>query len=241
MNSAVSWALLGAALLIAPITPRGTAPAASGPARAARTGPRQLPIRMLRPMAAGATALLCVLLLGIARGGLVAVALAPGAAFGTGRLAGRTSKIRQDTALALTLDLMAAALRGGQPLASALVLAAPAAHGTVSNALTRVGGLLRLGADPAEAWGELAGDPVLASVAGTACRSAHSGVRLAGAFEQLAADTRAQLRTAAQARAERVGVIAMAPLALCFLPAFVCLGVVPVVVGVAKGVFTGLP
>jgi hypothetical protein len=33
----------------------------------------------------------------------------------------------------------------------------------------------------------------------------------------------------------------MAPLGLCFLPAFVCLGVVPVVVGIAKGVFGALP
>jgi hypothetical protein len=33
----------------------------------------------------------------------------------------------------------------------------------------------------------------------------------------------------------------MAPLAACFLPSFVCLGVVPVVVGVARNVFGVLP
>ncbi|MDQ3055153.1 MAG: type II secretion system protein F, partial [Actinomycetota bacterium] len=38
-------------------------------------------------------------------------------------------------------------------------------------------------------------------------------------------------------RAQRAGVALMAPLGLCFLPAFVCLGVVPVVVGIASRVF----
>jgi hypothetical protein len=32
----------------------------------------------------------------------------------------------------------------------------------------------------------------------------------------------------------------MAPLGLCFLPAFVCLGVVPTVIGLAGGAFSGL-
>jgi len=32
----------------------------------------------------------------------------------------------------------------------------------------------------------------------------------------------------------------MAPLGLCFLPAFVCVGVVPIVIGLAGGAFTDL-
>ena len=38
---------------------------------------------------------------------------------------------------------------------------------------------------------------------------------------------------AAEQAARRVGVLAVAPLGLCFLPAFVLLGVVPVVIGLA--------
>jgi len=38
------------------------------------------------------------------------------------------------------------------------------------------------------------------------------------------------------AAARKVGVLAVAPLGLCFLPAFVCLGIVPVVVGLASQV-----
>jgi hypothetical protein len=33
----------------------------------------------------------------------------------------------------------------------------------------------------------------------------------------------------------------MAPLGLCFLPAFVCIGIVPTVVGIASGVLDAVP
>jgi hypothetical protein len=41
------------------------------------------------------------------------------------------------------------------------------------------------------------------------------------------------------ARAERVGVWSLLPLGCCFLPAFVCLGVVPMILGVAGKVLPG--
>jgi pilus assembly protein TadC len=34
--------------------------------------------------------------------------------------------------------------------------------------------------------------------------------------------------------AQRAGVLITVPLGLCFLPAFVCLGIVPVIAGLAK-------
>ena len=40
-------------------------------------------------------------------------------------------------------------------------------------------------------------------------------------------------------RARRAGVQAVGPLAACFLPAFVLVGVVPVVVGVAQALLAG--
>jgi pilus assembly protein TadC len=92
-----------------------------------------------------------------------------------------------------------------------------------------------LGADPAQACASLT-DPALAPVTSTARRSAESGVRLARGFELLADELRADARAAAVARAQRAGVWAVAPLGLCFLPAFACLGIVPVIVGIAHGV-----
>ena len=44
---------------------------------------------------------------------------------------------------------------------------------------------------------------------------------------------------AAVAAAERAGVLIAGPLGLCFLPAFVCLGIVPVVAGLAGDIFGG--
>jgi Flp pilus assembly protein TadB len=163
--------------------------------------------------------------------------LAPTAGYLISRLHAQPARASPDRTLALSLDLVAAALRGGQPLSTALVLAAPATGSATATELAQVAGLLRLGADPVEAWRKVAGDPALGPVAQAACRSANSGIRLARGLEQVGQDIRAQVRASAEARAHRAGVLAMAPLGLCFLPAFVCLGVVPVVVGIARGAF----
>jgi Flp pilus assembly protein TadB len=150
-----------------------------------------------------------------------------------GRLHGRSTKRATDPGLPLALDLASCALRAGQPVAAAVALGAPAAGRDAAAQLTQVAGLLRLGADPHEAWQPVLADPVLAPVAHAARRSATSGARLAAGWEQLAATLRAEQQTAAQARAQRAGVLVMAPLGLCFLPAFVCLGVIPVIIGIA--------
>ncbi|MFD0891079.1 type II secretion system F family protein, partial [Streptosporangium algeriense] len=63
-----------------------------------------------------------------------------------------------------------------------------------------------------------------------------SGAPVADILTRLADDARQEARSAASAAALRVGVQAVAPLGLCFLPAFVCLGIVPVVAGLAGDV-----
>jgi Flp pilus assembly protein TadB len=153
----------------------------------------------------------------------------------------RPSPTQADDTLPLVLDLAAAALRSGRPLAEALTLAAPAARADTKEVLLRVAALLRLGADAAQAWSAVPRAKPLGELAGVAVRSAASGIKLAAALERLAAQLRVERRAAAAVRAQRAGVLAMAPLAVCFLPSFVCLGVVPVVVGVAKSAFGVLP
>ncbi|MGH3521756.1 MAG: type II secretion system F family protein, partial [Mycobacterium sp.] len=64
-------------------------------------------------------------------------------------------------------------------------------------------------------------------------RSAASGAALADAGAELATPCRHVAAHSAGAAAERAGVLIAGPLGLCFLPAFVCLGVVPVVAGLA--------
>jgi Flp pilus assembly protein TadB len=138
-----------------------------------------------------------------------------------------------DPAVPLVLDLAAAVLRGGRPLSDALELAAPAARPDTAATLTRVARLLRLGADPEQAWADVPADHAIRPLAPVAIRSAASGAKLAAAFERLAVELRAERSANAAARAQRAGVFALAPLAACFLPSFVCLGVVPTVVGIA--------
>lgn len=152
----------------------------------------------------------------------------------------RTGPAPSDDGLALALDLTAAGLRSGRPLSAALVLAGQAVAAPVADLLTRAAALDRLGAPPEEVWSGLPRDGPLGELARVATRSAASGLKLAGGLERLAAELRAERAAAAAVRAHRVAVWAVAPLAACFLPSFVCLGVIPVVVGVARQVVGGV-
>ena len=229
----LTWLLLAAALALA------------GPAHGPTMRPdgprarRALAPRTLQCCCGAAVAAACIAVLGPAHGTPIALVAGALAAVSVARLPTGSRQPRGGASLALTLDLVAVALHSGQSLAVALTVAAPSADRESALRLDEVGGLLRLGAEPAQAWRAVQHDPLLAPVAAAAVRSADSGVRLATAFEQLAADVRAELRTVAEARAHRVGVLVAAPLGLCFLPAFVCLGIVPIVVGVAGAALSG--
>jgi pilus assembly protein TadC len=112
--------------------------------------------------------------------------------------------------------------------------------------LRKAADLLALGADAAAAWDQVARDGTgqpgaeeVDSLARLARRSARSGASLAAAIGELAEQRRSGVEDAAAARAERAGVLIGGPLGLCFLPAFVCLGIVPVVIGLASRVLGG--
>ncbi|WP_157535132.1 type II secretion system F family protein [Nocardia inohanensis] len=140
------------------------------------------------------------------------------------------------------LDLFAACLRAGLPAATAAAAVAPAAPEPLSSVLRRAADLLSLGADPVAAWEQAAvgrADETAGALGRMARRSARSGAGLAAAVAELAERRRAEAEDAAAARAERAGVLVAGPLGLCFLPAFVCLGIVPVVIGLAGRVAGG--
>jgi pilus assembly protein TadC len=225
----VGWLLLAAALALAG-GPRRARPRRVE--RAERAAPSR---RTLELVAASAAAGACLLVLGIARGAVASALVVPGVVLVVRWAHSRPSRPAAAPSLPLALDLIAVALRAGQPVDAALIVAAPAA-GELAGDLVRVGRLLRLGADPVDAWGAVTDVPGLAAVAAAARRSATSGIRLAGAFEAMAAQLRVDRRAAGQARAQRVGVLAAAPLGLCFLPSFVCLGIVPALIGLAEHV-----
>lgn len=142
-------------------------------------------------------------------------------------------------AVATTFDLMAACLRGGLPAGTAALAVSSTAPGDAAGALRTTADLLILGADPEAAWAPVSHVPEIEALARMARRSARSGASLADAVAELAESERLRAEDAAAAAAEKAGVLISGPLGLCFLPAFVCLGIVPVVVGLAGNVLGG--
>lgn len=165
----------------------------------------------------------------MARVGL-GVQVSPGAA--------RRAPGHDELATAGALDLLGACLRSGMAVSSAAAAVAASAPAELAAVLRRAADLLALGAEPGQAWGRpgAAVDEHSAAFLRMARRSADSGTALAQRTEELAAQLRAEAADRATARAERASVLIAGPLGLCFLPAFVCLGVAPVVAGLAGDV-----
>lgn len=138
-------------------------------------------------------------------------------------------------AVAASLDVLAACLRSGMAVSTAAAAVAASAPARMAALLRRAADLLALGAEPARAWADPAGaaDGHLHAFLRMARRSAASGTALAHGVEDLAAQLRGDAADAASARAERASVLMAGPLGLCYLPAFLCLGIVPVVAGLA--------
>lgn len=144
----------------------------------------------------------------------------------------RERRLRETADLPLAADLLAAALRAGAPVDRSALAVAEALGGPLGDRLGRVGRTLSLGGTPTEAWAHLRPVPGAGSLVGAAIRSSNSGAALAGALIRLADDLRAERSTAAEASARRAGVLIVLPLGLCFLPAFILAGLVPVIVAV---------
>lgn len=148
----------------------------------------------------------------------------------------RRLRQRRGAELPAALGLLAVCLRAGLPTGRALAVVGGGVGGPLAPDLLAVAALHDLGADARSAWAGYADDPVLGQVARAVTRVADSGSELAAAFESLAQQSREHARQDAETSARRAGVAVLAPLGLCFLPAFVCLGVVPTVLGVAGSV-----
>jgi pilus assembly protein TadC len=132
-------------------------------------------------------------------------------------------------------DLLAVCLAAGLPVGTALAGVGVAVGGPVGDQLRTVADLLRLGAEPRQAWTPV--PPELAPLGRVLIRAGESGSTVTAALHALAADSRAGTRARTEEAVRRAGVWVLAPLGLCFLPAFVCLGVVPLVLGIAGDVF----
>jgi pilus assembly protein TadC len=161
---------------------------------------------------------------------------------GGSRPRARSAQGRDPLAVASSLDVLAACLAAGMAVSTAAAATAASAPPQLARVLRRAADLLALGADPAVAWAIPLGtstgsvDAQTDALLRLARRSASSGAALADGVAELAEQSRRDAAHAATAAAERAGVLVAGPLGLCFLPAFVCLGIVPVVAGLARDV-----
>lgn len=145
----------------------------------------------------------------------------------------RSARIVAD--LPLAVDLLAACLRAGRPPQAAIGIVGKAIGGPVSDLLTEVERRLDLGADPIEAWSCLLTEPACASFARATQRALRSGAPLAKTLEHQANDTRQLRRWTAEEQARAVESRSVVPLGLCFLPAFVLLGIIPTIASSLTG------
>jgi pilus assembly protein TadC len=141
--------------------------------------------------------------------------------------------------LPLAADLLAACIAAGAGPVIAAQAVGEALGGPVGEGLARGAAEVRLGSEPGEAWRRLATTPGAEPLARLLTRADVTGVPAAGPVAGLAADARADWGRAATARARRAAVLVTAPVGLCFLPAFIAVGVLPIVIGLAGGVLGG--
>jgi Flp pilus assembly protein TadB len=233
----LSLLLVAVALVVAPgpAGPRSRLRQPAGAPVVPRSGSG--PARWLGPVAG----LACGAAVAIGVGGLAGLLIGVLTGAGMHWVAGRVQRgVRPDGAgdpleLAGAWDLLTACLRAGLPVPLAVRAVAEGLDGPAGLELRRTAELLALGADPQQAWQPALDCPATARLARVARRSGRSGMALAESLTRLAIEVRADAGVQSEARAQRAGVLIAGPLGLCFLPAFLAIGVVPVVIGLASG------
>jgi Flp pilus assembly protein TadB len=171
-------------------------------------------------------------------GGTAGLVAMPVAAIATWLVIERSepAAVRRDRAVARrdlphVVGLLADALRAGQSPTEALAVVVTALPGPATARLAEVVPRLRLGLDPMAVWAEVAADPALGRLGSAMGRAHRTGAPVVPAVERLADELARSARAEVEDRARAVGVKAAVPLGLCLLPAFVLIGIVPVVAG----------
>jgi pilus assembly protein TadC len=217
-----------------------TAPArvrALGADRTPRGAPAVPPAARIAIVAAAAGGLLWAVVGGVG-GAVTGLSAAVAVVVAARRLSGRTVVRTGAGDLAAAWDLLAVCLRAGLAVPVAVEAAAARLPGGSGETLRRTAGLLALGAGAEEAWAGPAALPEMATFGRAAARSAATGAALGRTATAEAARLRAEMADLAEARAQRAAVRITAPLGLCFLPAFLVLGIAPVVIGLAGEVMS---
>jgi Flp pilus assembly protein TadB len=168
-------------------------------------------------------------------GVVVALLVAVGAWVAIGRVeppAVRREREAVRRQLPHVVSLFGSALRGGAAPGAGVHLVCQALPGPAADRLRSLAAQLALGGDPVRVWAELArSDAELAALGRAMARAHQSGAPVVAAVERLADALARTARADVEDRARAVGVKAAVPLGLCLLPAFVLIGIVPLVAG----------
>ncbi len=149
----------------------------------------------------------------------------------------RRQQIERDAPL--VADLLSCCLVVGASTHTAMAAVADAVGGPTQQLLAESAARIRLGADPLTEWSRLAAVQPLAPIARAFTRSTVSGAPLADLLLEVANEQRSTLRAGLQERAKSAGVRTVGPLGACFLPAFILLGVVPVIASLVTQLLGG--
>ena len=135
------------------------------------------------------------------------------------------------------LELLAAQLRAGLGLTGALqALGRALAHEerAISDALEHITLTLTVSADWQAAWDGY-NHPLLRELARILAPAYSAGTPSAALLRHCAATYRLEERRAAERASAKLAVALVLPLGLCSLPAFICCGVIPIVISLLPG------
>ncbi|MFD0867262.1 type II secretion system F family protein, partial [Tessaracoccus lubricantis] len=201
-----------------------------------REGAPPLRQRALLATAAGA---LLVLALAWPLGPLVGVTVGLGLVVLLGQRAPGPDTRALTVQLPNALDFLSVCLDAGQPMRSAVEAVAAVSPAATRGVLREVGAQLALGRAGPDAWERLRPHPVWGRAAADIARAERSGTSLSGVLRVHAEDARQEARDQSLKAARTVGVRSVVPLMVCFLPAFILIGVVPIVAGLVQDFLSG--
>ncbi len=125
------------------------------------------------------------------------------------------------------LELLAAAMEAGLPLRNATREVVSITNGPLTDDLKELLASIDLGRGDAHAWRSLRAHPVLDRVSVDLARSCDSGTMVVSSMRHHAEAARRTRRGALEAKAKTVGVKSVPPLVICFVPAFLLIGIAP--------------
>lgn len=139
----------------------------------------------------------------------------------------------------LVLEFLAAVIDSGAPVRFAAEVVAAVADDHNAGRLRSVLARCDVGFSDAEAWRTLADDPLWGHVAREVARCVDTGAAVADILRNAALQASKSAAATATAQARSTGVASTLPLVVCFLPAFLLVGVVPIIGGLIGNYLAG--